>query len=301
MSKINSGLGMGLSSLIPNKKTIQEQIKDSGKAEEAGGERILEIDIEKISANPYQPRTKFDEDALADLAESIKRQGVLQPLLVTAKGQGEYQLVAGERRLRASKIAGLKKVPAILKEMTEQKKMEAALVENIQRENLNLIEEAKVYQQLKDDYDLTLDEVAETVGKSRESVAGNLRLLNLPAEIQRFVMDGKISKSHANIVLKLNNIEDQILLAKKIVNEGLSAKEAEAIVEKKNSLGVSVIKKIGIKTIDSRLSKIEQNLSEALKTKVKISGNVNRGKIIIEFFNEEELGEVSKGISRLGN
>lgn len=285
-----SGLGMGLSSLIPNKKTNENIKTEKAKNIE---DKILEIDIDKISANPYQPRKKFDQDALENLASSIKEQGILQPLLVTDKGMGEYELVAGERRLRASKLAGLKKVPVILKEFSEKKKIEVALVENIQRENLNLIEEAKVYQQLKDDYDLTLDETAETVGKSRETISSALRIFDLPAEVQRLIADGKISKMQAGLILKLKNIEEQILLAKKIANDGLSGKETEIIVEKKlNTLNPN--KKISVKNIDSRLSKIEEELANALKTKVKISGRAGKGKIVIEYYSEEELNSFCK-------
>lgn len=287
MSKINSGLGMGLQSLIPAKKIIQDQTQNLNQAGEIG-ERILEIEVEKISPNPYQPRKRFDQGALEDLAASIKEQGMLQPLVVTKTGDDSYELVAGERRLKASKIAGLKKVPVIVREFSSLKKMEAAFVENVQRENLNPIEEARVYQNLKDEFDLTLDEIAQSVSKSKETVSGAFRILSLPAEVQRFVAEGKVSKSQANIILKLENIEEQILLAKKIVNEGLSVKEAEKIAENKISAGLGT-KKIGVKNIDSRLSKIEEELAEVLKTKVRIIGKPEKGKIVIEFFSEEEL------------
>lgn len=294
-----SGLGMGLSSLIPVKNNIKIKT-EKGSAKEAardGGSGILEIDIDNISANPYQPRTSFEEGALKDLADSIKEQGVLQPLLVTEKESGEYQLVAGERRLRASKMAGLKKVPAILKEFSEQEKMEVALVENIQRENLNPIEEARVYRQLKDDYDLTLDEVAETVGKSSQTISSSIKLLSLPVEAQRYLASGQLSKLQANTILKLNNIEEQILLADKIVKDGLSQKDAETIVEKKTGSIVGS-KKAGSKKIDNRLAKIEEELSGALETKVKVSGNIGRGKVVVEFFSEEELDRIMKHVTR---
>lgn len=288
---------MGLSSLIPVKNNIKIKTEKEADREAVrdGGSGILEIDIDKISANPYQPRTSFEEGALKDLADSIKEQGVLQPLLVTKKDSGEYQLVAGERRLRASKMAGLKKVPAILKEFSEQEKMEVALVENIQRENLNPIEEARVYRQLKDDYDLTLEEVAETVGKSGQTISSSIKLLSLPAQTQRYLVSGQLSKLQANTILKLNNIEEQILLSDKIVKEGLSQKDAENIVEKKT--GSSIIsKKAGSKKIDSRLAKIEEELSGALETKVKVSGNIGRGKVVVEFFSEEELDRITKHV-----
>ncbi|MFH1175373.1 MAG: ParB/RepB/Spo0J family partition protein [bacterium] len=290
MAKQNSGLGTGLASLIPGKKTnFDNNVQQAGKSAESG---ILEIDINKIVPNPHQPRISFDQAALEDLAQSIKRQGILQPLVVTKKGE-LYELVAGERRLRASKIAGLKNIPAILKDFSDQRKMEAAFVENAQRENLNSIEEAKTYQKLKDNFDLTIEEIAESVGKSRETVSNGLRILNLPAEVQRMVLLGEISKTQALVLLKLENINEQILFAKKMVEKQLSAKEAEEIIDKnKGAAGKNVLPK----QISPQIVSLERELAEKFKTKVKISGALNKGKIMIEYFSEEEFNNILKNL-----
>lgn len=291
MSKINSGLGMGLQSLIPAKKTIQNQTQNLNQDVEAGaGERILEIEIEKISPNPYQPRRRFEQSALEELAASIKEQGMLQPLVATKTGDDSYELVAGERRLKASKIAGLKKVPVIIKKFSNLKKMEAAFVENAQRENLNPIEEAKVYQNLKNEFDLTLDEIANSVGKSKETVFSSLRILTLPAEIQRQILDSKISKSLALIILKLSDVEKQILLAKKITEEGVSAKEAENIVKVQSRMPILNKKTAG--AADENILRLENELRGRLRMEVRISGRIDKGKITIEFFNKEELDKI---------
>jgi len=294
---IKSGLGIGLESLIPtNTKTVTKNINNNIELENnlSGNKVILEIDVDKIFENPYQPRKKFDQSSLEDLANSIKEQGILQPLVVTRKGRGEYELVAGERRLKASKIAGFKKVSVIVKELSDQKKMEAAFVENIQRENLNTMEEAKTCQNLKDKFDLTTEEIAHSIGKSRETVSNSLRMLSLPAEVQRYILNGDITKALAMSILKVSDSEKQILLAKEIMQKKLSQKEVEKIV---NSQMIIKNKKTAIAEVDKHLLELEKKLSEGLKTKVKITGKTNKGKIVIDFFSEEELGEIMEIIT----
>lgn len=292
MSKINSGLGIGLSSLIPNKKI---NIENNGQTAGNSREIVLDVEIDKISPNPYQPRKKFDHAALEELAESIKEQGILQPLVASKLSDGSYELIAGERRLKASKIAGLRKVPVIIKNFSSQKKMEAAFVENAQRENLNAIEEAKFYENLKQEFDLTLEEIAQSVGKSKETISNALRVLNLPAEVQRRIIEGKISKSLALEILKLDGIEKQILLAKKIDEEGLSGKEIAEIIKNQDKISVKGAD-IPTNPKNEKLASTEKELQEKLGTKVKISGSLNRGKIAIDFFGEEELTRIARSI-----
>jgi len=294
MSKLKSGLGAGLNSLIPKRKIKREDaVTDVKNKSEDFKEPVLEIDVSKISPNPHQPRTTFEEGALEELADSIKEQGVLQPILVTTKGASNYELVAGERRLRAAKLAGLKKIPAIVKAYSEEKKVEVALIENIQRENLNIIEEAKVYVNLRDEFDLSLQEIADNVGKGPEYISVAMKMLELPAEIQKLIAEHKISRNHGILILKLGDIEKMILLAKKIIDEKLTLPETEVIVASKVS--VKSVKSGGRpRNIDKDLIKIENQLTDALHTKVKLSGAMNKGSMTLMFFSEDELKNLLK-------
>ncbi|MFA7088278.1 MAG: ParB/RepB/Spo0J family partition protein [Patescibacteria group bacterium] len=288
------GLGRGLGSLIP-KKTVtygQNPFKSDISEEETivlqDGDRILKIKPELISINPQQPRTHFSENALNDLAESIKQHGIIQPLIVTRKGTG-FELIAGERRLRSAKLIGLKEVPVIVREEKEQKKLEIALIENLQRENLNPLETARAYQRLIDEFNITQEEAAKKVGKARSSVANALRLLLLPLAVQDALAEGKISEAHAKYLLGLEDEVKQLNMLKKIVRQNLTVAQTD-----------QEIKRIGgtkaAKPKDYFDRAREEELAELLSTKVELKRQGKGGKIIIDFYSEEELNQIIKKI-----
>lgn len=211
------GLGKGLSALIPA-------------LSEDKGLKVEEIDINEIKPNPNQPRQHYDEEAFKELVESVKKMGVIQPIVVRAKGF-EYELVAGERRWRAAREAGLKLIPAVIKQVGEADSLEMALVENLHREDLNPVEEARAYRELITKFGLTQEELAEKIGKSRSAVANSLRLLSLPHSVQQLIVDGQLTAGHARAILSLKSEERQLRLAEKIIGEGLSVREAEKQVQ----------------------------------------------------------------------
>jgi len=224
--------GKGLESLIPKKYSGDQ------KSQEIKQEPIFYIDIEKIKSNPYQPRKNFDQDGLRSLADSIREHGILQPLLVSRiekeAGVTEYQLVAGERRLLASKIVGLVQVPVIIREPTEQEKLELSLIENVQREDLNSLEKAEAYKRLQDEFKFFQKDIAKMVGKSRESVANTMRLLDLPLEIKEGLKEEKISEGHARAILAVQDLQKQKDLFSQVVRNDLSVRDAENLVQKLN-------------------------------------------------------------------
>ena len=233
MAVKRNGLGKGLDSLIPNKtdKAVAVEKKNVNKVEEkenASGEILVKIN--QVEPNREQPRKEFDEDSLMELADSIKQFGILQPLLVQ-KRKDYYEIIAGERRWRAAKIAGIKEVPIIVKEYTDQEIVEISLIENIQRENLNPIEEAMAYKRLLEEFDLKQDEVAERVSMSRTAVTNSMRLLKLSARVQQMIVDDMISTGHARALLALDDEEQQYQLANRIFDEKLSVRETEKIVK----------------------------------------------------------------------
>ncbi len=303
MPKIKSGLGAGLNSLIPKRKVKLEENSIGGEnTSKDFKEPVLEIDVSKIVPNPHQPRVRFEQVALQELADSIKEQGVLQPILVTIKGSAyaeasagkQYELVAGERRLRGAKLAGLKKIPAIVKAYSEERKVEVALIENVQRENLNIIEEAKVYLNLRDDFDLSLPEISDNVGKSPEYVSVAMKMLELPAEVQKLIADRTISRNHGILILKLGDVEKMILLAKKIIDEKLTIPETEAIIATKFPKKNIRDNRGRSRNIDQELVKIEDQLTNSLSTKVKLSGSVDKGSMTLMFFSKDELEKLLK-------
>lgn len=231
------GLGRGLGSLIPKKtmaygqNPFKSEIAEDEMVIVHDNDRILKINPELILVNPHQPRTHFSDTALNDLAESIKQHGIISPLIVTKKGQG-FELIAGERRLRSAKLIGLKEVPVIVREEQEQKKMEIALIENLQREDLNPLETARAYQRLMDEFNITQEEVAKRVGKARSSIANGLRLLALPLEIQEALAEGKISEAHAKYLLGLEGEEKQINMLKKILRQNLTVAETDKEIKR---------------------------------------------------------------------
>ncbi len=269
------GLGRGIESLFSENSL--EEINSSS------SEKIKLVDI---VPNKDQPRKKFNEAALSELADSISQHGVIQPLLVRPLSGGTYQLVAGERRWRASRMAGLKEVPVVIKELSDEEASVIAMIENIQREDLNAIEEADGIKYLMTKYGLTQEEVSERVGKSRSAVANALRLLKLPESVSEYVRDGIISAGHAKALLPLENEEKMISLCNTIIKDNLSVRETEKIVkmmttEKKNK------KK---KSRDKFFDEVELSLNETLKRKIKINSTAkNKGTITIEFFDKDDL------------
>lgn len=248
---------------------------------------MQEIETNKIVPNPYQPRKTFDPLALQELADSIREHGVIQPLVVTKTTNG-YEIVVGERRFRASVLAGLAKVPAIVKESLEDKtKLEVALIENIQRQELNPIEEAQAYDRLIKTFNITQEEVAKKVGKSRPAITNAIRLLNLPAEIQRGIIEGKITGGHARAILGLPSADKQLLLYKMILEQGLNVRQVEAKVRE-----ATKPKSMDAAAPDPKLMAIESELRGKLGTQVKIQRQGRGGKIMIDFFSDEELEDI---------
>jgi ParB family chromosome partitioning protein len=274
-----SALGRGLGSLIPQKQTITEQVIPEARSE------ILEIPVGKIKENPRQPRQHFSPSDLEDLINSVKEHGIIQPLIVTRDGDG-FELVAGERRLRAARTLGFKTVPAIAREATEQQKLELALIENIQRQDLNAIEEALAYKALVEEFQLTQDQVGARVGKSRSEVTNILRLLDLPEDILLALRDRKITKSHARTLLAEPDAKKRKALFEAMLTGKMTVREAEARV------GGLVAKKSGGKPKDPNIAAHEKRLKEILGTKVDIQEKNGNGKIVISFYSKEELLEL---------
>lgn len=309
------GLGKGLSSLIPNKQpepanlpvsdndassqnaapTVNSMAPMTTKTDDSirGDKFVIEIDVAQIVANPMQPRHQFDEEKLDNLAESIRVHGIIQPLIVTKKGN-LYELIAGERRFQASKKIGLKKVPVIIREADELQKLELAIIENIQRHDLNAIEEAKAYQKLADDFQMTQEEVAAKMGKSRSLVANKTRLLTLPVEVQKGLIEGKITEGHAKAILSLSNPEKQRAMYELILSNNLTVRQVE---EKAKETSVRSHERKSSK--DPQMKALENTLVEKLGTKVKISKAGDGGKIVIEFYSQEDLdsllGKIAHG------
>lgn len=285
---VKKGLGKGLDSLITDK--VSKPVKP--KSEHAAD--AVMIDIKKVEPNREQPRKKFDEDALIELSESIKQFGVLQPLLCQERDD-YYEIIAGERRWRAAKIAGIKEVPVIIKKLSEQEIMEISLIENLQRENLNPIEEALAYKRLIDEFKLKQDEVAERVSKSRTAVTNAMRLLKLNEKVQQMVIDEMLTTGHARALLGIEDQDIQYVLAQQIFDQKLSVRDTEKLV--KSMQNEKKGKKKEPEKLDSKLLAIYSDLEEQMKkimgTKVLInSKNSNSGKIEIEYYSQDELDRI---------
>ncbi len=267
---------------------------------EISKEAVVEIDINKISPSSNQPRKRFEESALISLAESIKECGVIQPVIVIKK-EDYYELVAGERRWRASKIAGIKKIPAIIKDLSELNLFEISLIENLQREDLNAIEEASGYKRLIDEFGLSQEEVAKRISKSRSAVANAIRLLNLDKRVQNFVVEGKLSGGHARTLLSLEDGDLQFEIAENIIEEGLSVRQVEALVKKieasQTEKEIKTEKETSLNT--SSYTTIEESLRDVLGTKVKLKNTKNKGKIEIEFYSDNDLDRIVGIINKL--
>ncbi len=258
---------------------------------------VTEISIDKISPNREQPRRIFDETALEELAESMKQLGVIQPI-VLAKDGDYYKIIVGERRWRAAKIAGLKKIPAIIKDLDETAAYEIALVENLQRENLNLIEEARGYRKLVDIFGLSQEEVAQKVGKSRPTVTNALRLLNLDERVQQFVLNNEITGGHARALLGIEDKDAQCQIAEKIIENGLSVRATEALVKNyNNQKPVNNDNRVNFDTTGYK--SIEKNLKELFGTKVKLNCKKNKGKIEIEYYSDADLERILELITKI--
>ena len=303
MANNNFGLGRGLASLIPQKNGPASSVGKPARnisqvparvQSEALQDDFLEVLIEKVASNPQQPRHNFDEKELQDLANSIKEHGVIQPLVVAKIAPDQYELIAGERRLKASKLAGLKMVPVIVREESgEREKLELALVENIQRHDLDVLEEARAYKKLIEEFDLTQEDVADKVAKSRSAVANKIRLLGLPIEIQRALSEGKISEGHARSILAIENPEKQRALFEMILKDNLTVRQTE---EKVKEVTVATHqRKIGSSVSPFQIE--EEALAARLGTKVSIKKSGNGGKITIDFYSKEELDNILGKIS----
>ncbi len=290
-------LGRGLGALIDDADTMQQ--RDENRLERSPVELVKEIDINKIKANPFQPRTSFDKEALQELSDSIKELGIIQPLTVRSI-DGEYQLIAGERRLRAAKLAGLNKVPAYIRTADDQGMLEMALVENIQREDLDAIEVAISYQRLIDECSLTHDTLSERVGKKRATVTNYLRLLKLPAEIQLGIRERKLTMGHARAILPLENPELQLTAFSKIIEQDLSVRKVEELVRNlaQESKGKGDSGKVN-KEKSEELNVLEDKLQEIFGWGVQVKqGKGGSGKIVISYRTQGELEELMERMNR---
>lgn len=254
----------------------------------------LWVDPALLKPNPRQPRTYFDDEKLAELTESVRNEGILSPVIIEDANDGTFFIIAGERRTRAAKAAGLKKIPVQLRKYSEQRKLEVALIENIQRTDLNALEEAQAYYDLMELGNLTQDQVAERVGKNRSTVANCLRLLKLPEDIQKALVTDSISSGHARAILSLENDSDKRILFGKIIGQGLSVRQSENIAKEMKS-GISSVAKTDLKPgpkKDPNLAALEQKLIERLGTKVQLKGGFSKGTISINYFSSEDLDRI---------
>ncbi len=296
-AKAPRGLGKGLDSLIPvSAQKVSSGSKTSGNKEEKGMETIVKITM--VEPNREQPRKKFDEDALQELADSIKQYGVISPILVQDR-KTYYEIVAGERRWRAAKLAGLKEVPVIIKNFTEQEIVEISLIENIQREDLNPIEEAQAYKKLLTEFNLKQDEVAERVSKSRTAVTNSMRLLKLCDEVQQMIIDDMISTGHARALISIEDPEEQYMIAQKVFDEKLSVRDVEKLVKNLGKPEKPKKENLQDKSLEIIYQDTEEKLKQALGTKVSISSKGNgAGKVEIEFYNHDDLERIIEMITR---
>ncbi len=280
MDSTKRRLGRGLEALIA--------------IDEKNNEEVKEIKIEEIEPSLNQPRKKFDNDKLEELAKSIKKYGIVQPIIVKRDNEC-YRIVAGERRWRAAKKADLKTIPAIIKDLSEQEMMEVTLIENLQREDLNPIEEAEAYEILIKEYKITQEELSDAVGKSRSAIANALRLLTLDDEIKRSIMDGKITSGHARAILGLKDMEAQKKIVKEIIENDYSVRDTEKLIKE---IREQKVKTRRLTEEDPIIKSIEESLKEALGTKVRLSQGKKAGRIIIEYYSQEELNRIIEILKR---
>jgi ParB family chromosome partitioning protein len=269
------------------KEVIKEVIREQEIPEES---RIWQIPVEKLKVNNYQPRRVFDKDKISELSASIKEQGILQPIVARKSIKGDYEIIAGERRWRAAQQAGLHEVPVILKDIDDQKSLELALIENIQRENLNPIEEADAYEQLAREFHLTQQQISEKVGKDRATVANTLRLLTLVSEVKTMLMNGEISVGHAKALLAIQDPTKQKEVAKMIASEKLTVRAAEKLIKKATKVKDETLRD---ETMDSLIEIMADELQKTLGTKVKIDYTDGAGKITIHYYSDTELTQIT--------
>ena len=286
--KNKRALGRGLNAILQSPET-DITTKDISGNYVAGA--IAEIDIDLIETNPFQPRTEFDETALRELSQSIKEQGVIQPVTVRKLGYNKYQLISGERRLRASKMAGLKTIPVFIRVANDEQMLELALIENIHRENLNAIEVAISYQRLIDECNMTQEEVSDKVGKSRSAVANFLRLLKLPAEVQIAIRDGHISMGHARALINISDKEQQLKLLQQIIEDEMNVRQTEELADKAKNSGNKEKKQTNF--LPEHFKSKIKTLSQTLNTKVKVKRNIKgQGSVVIDFKDEAEFDRI---------
>lgn len=293
MAVKRNGLGKGLDSLIPNKAekvAKTEKVQATVKKDEQTGTGEILVKINQVEPNRDQPRKDFDEDSLMELADSIRQFGILQPLLVQKK-KDYYEIIAGERRWRAAKLAGIKEIPIIVKEYTDQEIVEISLIENIQRENLNPIEEAAAYKRLLEEFHLKQDEVAERVSKSRTAVTNSMRLLKLSPRVQQMIVDDMISTGHARALLAIDDEEQQFQIANRIFDEKLSVRETEKLVKLLKNPKKEVKKQKPEHTFV--YENLEEHMKSIIGTKVSVNPKANgKGKIEIEYYSDQELERI---------
>ncbi len=275
MTAVKRGLGKGLGALLED---ISPQAQNG----------VLEVDIFQVDNDVNQPRKQFDEEKLAELAQSIRTHGIMQPIVVY-EAEGRYTIVAGERRFRAAKLAGLKTVPVIVKKLTQREIMELSLIENIQREDLNPLEQADALARLMQEYEITQEEVAQRVGKSRSAIANLVRLLSLPDSVKTFVMDGSLSAGHARTLLPLKEDAAMLNAAKTMMVQGMSARAAEQYVRQ---LLEPKHKAKPVAKQEPEFVQVQEEMSHALSTKVRIQGSNQKGKIVIDYYNAQQLEQL---------
>lgn len=322
----NYGLGRGLASLIPQKRKTADEaenkidkpnedfnyfgssrisksadtvsnipIKDADEKKDddvKNSSNVQEVEVFKVVPNPHQPRLSFNDEKLNELAGSIKEHGIIQPITVTKNGNN-YEIIAGERRFQAAKLAGLKVVPVIIRDANELQKLELAITENVQRHDLDPIEEAKAYKKLTDEFDMNQEEVARKIGISRSAVANKIRLLNLPVEIQKALIIGDITEGHCKLLLAIPNLEKQRAFYEMIIKNKLTVRQTE---DKTKEISVKTHKRT--LHVDPEVKQIEDELSEKLGTKVKLTKSGSGGRIIVEYYSQEELGNILNKIAK---
>lgn len=286
-----TGLGKGLSALLDDTEVVQSASSLGNMS--SGVNLIQSVLLSQIVVNPYQPRTDFDQEALQELADSIKLQGLIQPITVRQVGQNSYQLISGERRFRASKIAGLNEIPAYIRSANDQQMLEMALIENIQRENLNAMEVALSFQRMLDECNLKQEELGERVSKNRSTVTNYLRLLKLPPAIQASIRDNQLSMGHARALVSVENVDHQLFIHKEILAKGLSVRKVEELVREIQSLGAKKSQKKEEDLISFQYQKVQDDLASRLGTRVKLKmKGKNSGLIEIPFLSENDLNRI---------
>jgi ParB family chromosome partitioning protein len=283
---MKKGLGKGLEALISSADSLKEN-----------NEGIAELKINDVEPQSGQPRKVFDQEKLKALAESIKEHGVVQPIIVR-KEDSRYIIVAGERRWRAAKLAGLKTIPALIKELTSLEVMEIALIENLQREDLNPIEEAEAYRKLIDEYGMTQEDVSRLVGKSRAAIANSVRLLSLAGEIQDMLSDGRLTSGHARTLVTVEDQKRQVELAKQIVDKGLNVRDAERLASKETRQ--TAAKKPILKRESAEISSLVESLRTIFGTKIELKRNKDKGKIVIEYYSRDEFDRIVEMLMNIG-